>query len=127
MLQWMPLRPHLFAWATSTGAGSFAAWLHRIVVNRALDHLRRERRFLGLHVRALTEEPDWEARGVERDVADAVRMLRPDRRAVVVLHHLLGYSLQETAELVGAPIGTVQSRLVRALGELRERLGVNDD
>lgn len=109
------------------GEGTLAAWLMRIVARRAVDHVRRERRLQALHLRGASgDASDWEDNSLETEVAAAVRALRPDRRSVVVLHHWLGYSLAETSEIVGVPVGTVQSRLARALAELRETLGVND-
>ncbi|MDX6556737.1 MAG: hypothetical protein QOD86_2932 [Miltoncostaeaceae bacterium] len=101
----------------------FAPWLHRIVVNRALDLLRRERRLVGLD--ALGEGPAGPDRGDEGGDPAALRALAaldPDRRAVVVLRYLLDYRPPEIAEMLGIPVGTVNSRLGRALAELRARL-----
>ena len=49
--------------------------------------------------------------------------LRPELRAVVVLRVLHGYSQEETARIVGAPVGTVKSRLHNALKQLRRMAG----
>ncbi len=48
-----------------------------------------------------------------------MRHLDPDGRAIVVLHYFLGMPLTEVAATLGIPIGTVKSRLHRALGEMR--------
>lgn len=103
----------------------FAPWLHRIVVNRALDLVRAERRLVGLDEAAALEawSPDG---GGDRDALTALAALSPERRAVVVLRHLLGYSPPEIAEILGVPVGTVNSRLGRALSELRAALEVRD-
>jgi len=101
----------------------FAPWLHRIVVNRALDLLRAERRLVGLD--AVGEEPAAPDPWDEAEDSAALRALAtldPDRRAVVVLRHLLDYRPPEIAEMLGVPVGTVNSRLGRALAELRGRL-----
>jgi RNA polymerase sigma-70 factor (ECF subfamily) len=45
-----------------------------------------------------------------------------EHRAVVVLHHQLGLPLEEIAEALDIPIGTVKSRLHRAMAELRASL-----
>lgn len=101
----------------------FAPWLHRIVVNRALDVLRQERRLV--HV----GDPPEAAAGWDDEAGDdpaalaALAALSDDWRAVVVLRHLLDYSPPEIAEMLGLPEGTVSSRLGRAMAELRERLG----
>ena len=49
--------------------------------------------------------------------------LKPELRAVVVLRVLHGYSQEETARIVGAPVGTVKSRLHNALKQLRRMAG----
>ena len=97
----------------------FAAWLHRITVNRALDLLRRERRLVGLDT--VAEPPSaWRDLGAEdRALLDAVATLGLQRRTVVVLRYGLGYTPTEIAEMLELPVGTVNSRLARALEDLR--------
>jgi RNA polymerase sigma-70 factor, ECF subfamily len=98
----------------------FAPWLHRIVVNRAIDHARA--RALR-HEVALAEPPDAPAPAGElAGIVDALAALPPDQRAVIVLRHLLGYTPGEIARLLALPRGTVNSRLRRGLDALRERL-----
>jgi RNA polymerase sigma-70 factor, ECF subfamily len=98
----------------------FGAWLHRIVVNRALDLLRRERRLVGLDS---TEELAGGWRDVEvedRALLEAVVVLSEPRRVVIVLRYGLGYAPTEIGKLLDLPTGTVNSRLARALDDLRE-------
>src|SRR5881628_3547452 len=94
----------------------FGPWLHRIVVNRAIDWAR---------ARAL--RPEGEAVDVaaperaERDeelLAELAR-LSPEHRAVIVLRYLLEYTPGEIAELLELPRGTVNSRLRRGLDRLK--------
>ncbi len=96
----------------------FGPWLHRIVVNRALDLLRAERRLAPLEAAA---EPGGHPGLADDDGAAvlALAALTPERRAVVVLRHLLGYTPPEIADILGMPVGTVNSRLGRALVDLR--------
>ena len=103
---------------------SFRAWVTRIAVNRSLDHLRRERR----HAPITEETVDPSARMPAPDAAldRALRDLSVDKRAIVVLRFWLGYSPPEVADLLGLPLGTVHSRLSRALTKMREDLEVND-
>src|SRR5204862_7378671 len=73
----------------------FTPWLHRIVVNRAIDHARA--RALRREIE-LTEPPDEPAAEGELDgVVDALAALPLDQRAVVVLRHLPGYTPGELA------------------------------
>ncbi|HEY2714713.1 MAG TPA: RNA polymerase sigma factor [Solirubrobacterales bacterium] len=104
----------------------FAPWLHRIVVNRALDWARRE----GLRRRVDPEgaaEEGVEPAGPELgdELMAALRRLPPEQRAVVVLRHLLEYTPGEIATMLDLPRGTVNSRLRRALDQLRETIGAD--
>ena len=57
---------------------------------------------------------------------DAFHRLPPQQRAVIALHLHLGYSIAETAELVGAPAETVRTRVRRAKNRLRHDLEETD-
>jgi RNA polymerase sigma-70 factor, ECF subfamily len=109
------------------GSRPFAAWLHRIVVNRAHDVMRRERKFSPLDdapEQGIADGNDGVVLGGQ--IRAALSQMGFDRRAVVVLHYWLGYPLAEIATLLEVPPGTVHSRLSRALAELRKRLEVED-
>ena len=98
----------------------FGPWLHRIVVNRAIDYarareLRREVADAGVEP-AVFDRPD--APG--DDVLGALAALPPDQRAVIVMRHLLGFTPGEIASALGLPRGTVNSRLRRGLDGLQE-------
>jgi len=96
----------------------FGPWLHRIVVNRAIDWTRARQ------LRAETEPAETVSWEDERDLSDetvaALARLTPEHRAVIVLRHLLGYSPGEIAQLLDLPRGTVNSRLRRGLDTLQE-------
>lgn len=106
----------------------FDAWVHRLLVNACIDELRRARRrpfevdvdvtdlnlpFLADDVSAVADRDQLE-RGFRR--------LSIDHRAVVVLHHYLDLPLEEVAETLGVPLGTVRSRLLHAMRGLRAAL-----
>ncbi len=99
----------------------FAPWLHRIVVNRSLDLLRSERRLVGPEALDRLESPWRDQTGDDRRLLAAVSGLSPQRRVVIVLRYGLGYSPVAIAELLELPVGTVHSRLARALDDLRHR------
>jgi RNA polymerase sigma-70 factor, ECF subfamily len=100
----------------------FGPWLHRIVVNRAIDWarmraLRPETRGDAIAGVAAPEQAE-----VAEGVLEAVRSLSPEHRAVIVLRYLLEYTPGEIARLLDLPRGTVNSRLRRALDALGERM-----
>ena len=97
----------------------FGPWLHRIVVNRAIDYarareLRREVADAGIEP-AVVDRAD--APG--DDVLAALAALPPDQRAVIVMRHLLGFTPGEIASALGLPRGPVNSRLRRGLDGLQ--------
>jgi RNA polymerase sigma-70 factor (ECF subfamily) len=106
----------------------FAPWLHRIVVNRALDSLRANRRRSELSVERVPEPTaaDRVATATESDLsgplATALEQLDPESRAVVVLRHVLDYRSAEIAAMLDLPAPTVRTRLRRALERLRVEL-----
>jgi RNA polymerase sigma-70 factor (ECF subfamily) len=96
-------------------------WLHRIVVNRAIDWSRSRalRREVGAEV--VAEAAAADARdGFGDDVMTALMELSPEQRAVVVLRYVLEFTPGEIGGLLGLPRGTVNSRLRRGLDALEE-------
>jgi RNA polymerase sigma-70 factor, ECF subfamily len=119
----------LSAWrdlSTLRDPDRFDAWLHRIVVHACYIESRSHRRWTA-RVRVLSvvppNTPDIATSVVDRDALDhAFRLLTPEQRAVVVLHHHLGYPLTEIAATLGIPEGTARSRLHYAVRQLRVAL-----
>jgi len=109
----------------------FDAWLHRLVVNACYVEARSERRWIA-RVRVIAHdapvEPDIARSVAARDELEtAFRRLTPEQRAVVVLHHDLGYPLTEIAAMLGIPPGTARSRLHYAVRQLRAMLDRDRD
>ncbi|MGH4018167.1 MAG: RNA polymerase sigma factor SigM [Pseudonocardiaceae bacterium] len=111
------------------GQSQVSTWLHRIVVNACLDRMRRRQ---ARATAPLPEEGPGEPaaprdaiadRETRLAVADALAELPPDQRAAVVLVDVQGYSVAETAELLGVAEGTVKSRCARARVKLAILLG----
>lgn len=104
----------------------FDAWLHRLVVNACYAEARTERRWVA-RVRVIGTDapvaPDVARAVVDRDELEAAfARLSPEQRAVVVLHHHLGYPLTDIAATLGIPEGTARSRLHYAVRQLRTAL-----
>jgi RNA polymerase sigma-70 factor (ECF subfamily) len=103
----------------------FGPWLHRIVVNRAIDWARSRslRREVAAQSDPYPERPSpdpVEGGGpLSDEAAEALASLAPEHRAVVVLRYLLDYTPGEIAEMLELPRGTVNSRLRRGLDRLQ--------
>src|SRR6188472_3690201 len=97
----------------------FGPWLHRIVVNRAIDWARARQLRAEAELLDAVAAPQYAA-PIDEPLLAALAALPPDHRAVIVLRHLLEYTPGEIAELLGLPRGTVNSRLRRGLDSLRE-------
>ena len=108
----------------------FDAWLHRLTVNTCLDAARhRRRRVIEVELTPMMDIaiPDGSGPRADRDELDAaLRGLEPELRAIVVLHYYLDLTLPETAQALGVPVGTVKSRLHRALAALRLTVSSED-
>lgn len=98
----------------------FAPWLHRIVVNRALDWARREALRHRVDGAESVFEPLPPPEEIGGEMMTALKELPAEQRAVVVLRHLLEYTPGEIATMLDLPRGTVNSRLRRGLDRLRE-------
>lgn len=96
-------------------------WLYRIAQNTAIDHARRRRRFRWLRVGMLagtSEEPTAPDRHgsvpEQVHVRAVLATLAPEQAAALLLHALEGYSYREIAEIQGATLAAVRSRIARA-------------
>ncbi len=120
------------------GDSAVTTWLHRIVVNASLDRLRRRsvRTWMPLPDEGAGESPATlvddsrladpraaaESSETVREVRAALNTLPPDQRAAIVLVDLEGWSVEEAAQALDCPVGTVKSRCFRGRAKLAERL-----
>jgi RNA polymerase sigma-70 factor (ECF subfamily) len=104
----------------------FDAWLQRLLINICIAEARRERRRVA-NLRVLPLDgpvaPDELLSIADRDQLErGFRRLPPDQRAILVLHHFLGYPPAAIAELLEIPAGTARSRLHHAHRAMRAAL-----
>jgi RNA polymerase sigma-70 factor (ECF subfamily) len=112
-------------------AQGLRSYLLSIVHNRAIDRMRRRTRRPEAILDETAPIPDPEddpsdqvVSAAERaEVRTAMNALSNDQRQTVELVYFKGLTINETAEQMKVPTGTVKSRLRLALGHLRQELG----
>lgn len=120
--------------STFRGESAFSTWLHRLVVNVVLMHLRKK----SLQQVSLDETDNSQEEPVKRDYGEddrrllgsvdrisltrAIEGLPPGYRAVFVLHDVEGYEHNEIAQIMGCSVGNSKSQLHKARMKLRQRL-----
>ena len=126
------------AWTRLSGLRDpdrFEAWLHRLLIHACYREAGRDKRRRSIEVQVdPLAMPEASSGGIDRalDFASELagrdqlergfRRLDVDQRSVLVMHYYLGFSLDEAAEVLGVPPGTVRSRLHRAIALMRAAL-----
>lgn len=105
----------------------FSTWLYRVTMNTFLNAhraVKREQEVVGtLKVEDETQGDAGKQVDTALDLQKAVRALPEEFRSVVLLRYVADLSYKEIASVLELPLGTVQSRLRRALDKLEQRLG----
>ena len=120
--------------STFRGESAFSTWLHRLVVNVVLMHLRKK----GIQKVSLDEVDNSQEEPVKREYGDddrrllgavdrivlnnAIEQLPPGYRAIFVLHDVEGYEHNEIAKIMNCSVGNSKSQLHKARLKLRETL-----
>lgn len=106
--------------------GTLFTWMLNVARNTAIDKHRTETKVqnvVSLEVAAEREinlSDDWHRRLYDMDVRAMVALLLPERRLLIELVYFEGYTHEELSEKLQLPLGTVKSRIRRALQELRD-------
>ncbi|MTI80095.1 MAG: sigma-70 family RNA polymerase sigma factor [Firmicutes bacterium] len=100
----------------------FKSWFYRILVNRCIDIMRQRQRTTPVEEVWI---PDTVENNVEAsmDISQAVSKLDEEHRAVVVLRFFQDMKVNDIALVLNCPVGTVKSRLYRALKKLKSSIG----
>ncbi|CAN5355715.1 hypothetical protein BH23ACT9_BH23ACT9_25610 [soil metagenome] len=116
-------------WPKVSRMSAPGAWVHRVAINLANSAYRRrraERRATRAHQVLHGDDVDTGDQATAMAVRQAVAALPARQRAAVVLRHFAGYSVAETAELLGVSEGAVKQLTHRAATTLRDRLPDDD-
>jgi RNA polymerase sigma-70 factor (ECF subfamily) len=101
---------------------SYKTWVFTIATRECMTYLRRNKPLPLQGEELLTSNQPADQMAKEREVYDAVMRLQPKFRTVITLHYWHGYSYEEIAKAMDAPIGSVRGWLFRAKKELKEVL-----
>lgn len=110
--------------------GNLSAWLYRISVNAAIDHLRKRSFFPAERAAELPERKGEDpGRAAERSLLQtkidaALDRISEREKTVFILRHYHDLSLKEIAEALGLTVGAVKSYLFRSIKKLQRELGV---
>jgi len=110
-----------------TPTAKVKTWFFRIIANLCIDFLRKKKPLYYSELFDVPSEaaaPDIEAENAERQriVQGAIQALPPNQRLALIFHHYEGFKYKEIAEMMGCSVKAVESLLVRANQNLRERL-----
>ena len=94
------------------------AWLLRVAVNISKDYVKSS----WFHKRAELDENISYEDETEKSLDDAMKKLKPECRTAVFLHYYMGYSVKETAKIMGISESNAKIRLKRGRDALREFL-----
>lgn len=104
---------------------SFDAWVRKIMINTAIDHYRKERKYIYTSSEELAyvvvDESVITQLSHEELIA-LVQQLTPAYRAVFNLYVIDGYSHEEIGKMLGISEGTSKSNLLKARANLRKLL-----
>jgi RNA polymerase sigma-70 factor (ECF subfamily) len=93
------------------------AWLRTVAVNLARSRWRRAQRLVGLAPRLVQEPREGDTDG-HVVLLQALRKLPAGQREVIALHHLADLTVEQVAQTLGIPTGTVKARLSRGRAAL---------
>ncbi|GAC1406088.1 MAG: sigma-70 family RNA polymerase sigma factor [Pyrinomonadaceae bacterium] len=115
----------------------FSTWIYRIAHNCAIDHLRRQNKYLEeleqqnsdgtiftrqIASACLTPEEQSEQAERRAEIETVVQELSPAYRELIVLRHAHDLSYDEIADITNLPLGTVKNRIFRAREAMRDAL-----
>lgn len=108
-----------------TPGTNFAAWMHRILRNRFISTLRRQRETTDIEdlpMSAFAVNAPHEDRLVLKELSRALGRLPADQREALFMVVLQGLSYEEVAQATGCAVGTAKSRVFRARRQLQSWL-----
>lgn len=106
----------------------FKYWLRKIMINSAIDHIKRNNKMQNMEsldttTKVLVEESELDSVSYE-DLIEMIRKLPPSYGTVFNLRAIEGYTHEEVAGILGISVGTSKSNYAKAKAKLQEYLAV---
>ncbi|WP_433749836.1 sigma-70 family RNA polymerase sigma factor [Paenibacillus amylolyticus] len=99
----------------------FDSWMSRIVINTAIDHIRRNQRvtYMEDHIQEFVAPERGASLEEKMDLYDALDRLIPEERAYIILKFFVNLPFREMAEVLSIPENTVKSKFYRIIKKLK--------
>lgn len=108
---------------TYRGGAKFSTWLFSVALNEFRSAMRRRKELTVLdEAEEPTEEPVSAEEGMRLDLTEAMKRLNSNERAAIVLCCQNGLSHDEAAQVLGCPLGTVKTNVLRGREKLKKYL-----
>ena len=102
-------------------------WFHRILINEAMNHFRRNRNLVSLEEVMADRAAEPRDPGERLDLYDAIDRLSFPEQTVIKLRYFEDMKLEEIAQATGTNLNTVKSRLYKAIRKLKDMTGEEID
>jgi len=101
----------------------FSTWITRILINTAIDQLRKKKRVIPMERDILeSKAPSYMNREGESDLLDAIKSLDEKYKTVLILRFYKDFTIKQIAEFLECPEGTVKTNIHRGIALLRNQL-----
>lgn len=94
----------------------FYTYLQRILINTAIDFLRKKKDIVEIKEDMLADKAE---RDTNIDLKNSVDSLDEDYKAIIIMKYFQDFTLKEIGDILDCPLGTVKSRLHKALSILK--------
>ncbi|WP_412896599.1 sigma-70 family RNA polymerase sigma factor [Bacillus sp. 1P02SD] len=101
----------------------FSTWITRILINTAIDQLRRKKRVIPMERDFLeSKAPSYTDKEADSDLLNAIKGLDEKYKTVLVLRFYKDFTIKQIAEFLDCPEGTVKTNIHRGIALLRDQL-----
>lgn len=101
----------------------FSTWITRILINCALDHIRRSKVVIPMEIISEHLSNNEESNSIiSMDISHAFEQLKHNQKTIILLRYYYGYSVPEIADILEKPEGTIKSQLHRTLQIFKKKL-----